>query len=135
MERLSEWLAAYKRAWETQDADAFVRLFTPECEYRDTPFMEPVPGAEFHAFWRALSKLQQDNHINLEVLGEASGNRVVVNWQAQSTRRGSDERREGDGIFVLTFAPDGRCSDVREWQHWRPLGAPPEKRSFTWENS
>ena len=25
-------------------------------------------------------------------------------------------------FFVLTFAEDGRCSDLREWQHWRLLG-------------
>ena len=133
--QLSKWLADYKKAWETQDADAFVKLFTPACEYRDTPFIEPVPGREFHAFWRALAKLQKDNRIDFEILGEASGNRAVVNWQATSTRRDTAERREGNGIFVLTFAEDGRCRDVREWQHWHPVGAALEKRSFTWENS
>jgi hypothetical protein len=133
--RLRKWLDAYKQAWEKQDADAFVKLFTDDCEYRDTPFMEPVPGKEFHAFWRALAKRQQDNHIDFEILGQASQNRAIVNWQASSTQRGTTERREGNGIFVLTFANDGRCSDVREWQHWHPVGAPLEKRSFTWENS
>lgn len=135
MQRVTQWLATYKTSWETQDADLFVTLFTPDCEYRDTPWIEPVPGREFHAFWRALAKIQQDNHIELQILGPASGDRVVVNWQARSTRRGIGERREGNGIFVLTFAHDGRCSDVREWQHWRAVGAPLEKRAFTWENS
>jgi hypothetical protein len=135
IDHLTKWLDAYKRAWEMQDADAFVRLFTSDCEYRDTPFVEPVPGKEFHAFWRALARIQQDNHIDFEVLGEASGRRTVVNWRANSTRRGTAERREGNGIFVLTFAPDGHCSDVREWQHWHEVGTPLEKRSFTWETS
>ncbi len=129
---LSDWLAAYKRAWEMQDADLFVTLFTPDCEYRDTPYKEPVPAPEFHAFWRALAKRQQDNRIDFEILGHASGNRAVVNWEATSTRRASGERREGNGIFVLTFAEDGRCSDVREWQHWHLVGAPLEKREFIW---
>jgi hypothetical protein len=133
--QLTQWLDAYKRSWEKQDPDAFVKLFTQGCEYRDTPFIEPVPGREFHAFWRALAEHQQDNHIDLEILGFASGDRAIVNWRAESTRRGTTERREGNGIFVLSFAPDGRCSDVREWQHWHPVGAPLEKRSFTWENS
>lgn len=135
VEQLSRWLAAYKRSWETQDPDAFVQLFTLDCEYRDTPFIEPVNGREFHAFWRALAEIQQDNHIDFEILGFASGNRAIVNWHATSTRRGTGECREGDGIFVLTFDAEGRCSDVREWQHWHPVGAPLEKRSFTWENS
>ena len=133
--QLTKWLDAYKHAWETQDADAFVKLFTGDCEYRDTPFIEPVPGKEFHAFWRSLAKLQQENHIDFEILGFTEDGRAVVNWQAQCTRRGTTERREGNGIFVLSFHADGRCADVREWQHWHPLGAPLEKRSFTWENS
>jgi hypothetical protein len=33
---------------------------------------------------------------------------------------------------MLTFAEDGRCSDVLEWQHWRQVGAPLETRDFTW---
>ena len=132
---LTKWLAAYKQAWEKQDADLFVTLFTHDCEYRDTPFIEPVHGRDFHAFWQALAKVQQDNHIDLQILAQTPDNRVIVNWQAASTRRGAGERREGNGIFVLTFAADGRCSDAREWQHWHPVGVPLDKRSFTWENS
>lgn len=134
-DQVSDWLARYKRAWEGQNPDLFVTLFTEGCEYRDTPFVEPVPGPEFHAFWTALALKQQDNHIDLTILGEPFGDRVVVNWTAATTRRGSDERRDGNGIFVLTFDAQGRCSDVREWQHWHPVGAPLEKRSFTWQKS
>jgi hypothetical protein len=133
--RLTKWLAAYKKAWEQQDADAFVNLFTTDCEYRDTPFIEPVPGSEFRAFWRALAEIQQDNHIEFEIPVPPAGNRAVVNWWAVSTRKGTMERRQGNGIFLLTFAPDGRCSDLREWQHWHPADAPLEKRGFTRQNS
>jgi hypothetical protein len=129
---LSNWLDTYKRAWETQDADLFVTLFTPDCEYRDTPYKEPVPGREFHRYWQALATRQKDNRIDFEILGWASRNRAIVNWEATSTRRATGERREGNGIFMLTFAEDGRCSAVLEWQHWRPAGAPLEKRDFTW---
>ena len=134
MQQLTDWLTAYKRAWETQDADTFVNLFTGTSEYRDTPFMEPVPHADFHAFWRALAGLQKENAIDFEVLCQ-SDDRAVVNWRAESTRRDTGERREGNGIFLLTFAADGRCSELREWQHWHPKGVPPERRSFTWKNS
>ena len=131
---LGNWLAAYKKSWESQDPELFASLFSKECAYRDTPFVEPVPGAEFRAFWRALAKLQSDNHIEFEVLGLV-GDRAIVNWHAFSTRTANRERREGDGIFVLSFAADGRCSDVREWQHWRIAGSPLEKRSFTWDKA
>jgi hypothetical protein len=86
-------------------------LSAEDCAYRDTPFVEPVPGPEFAGFWRALAKLRSDNHIEFEVLALKS-DRAIVDWHAFSRRTTTGERREGDGIFVLTFATDGRCRDV-----------------------
>lgn len=129
---VSDWLARYKRSWETQDADLFVTLFTPTCEYRDNPWIEPVPGREFHAFWKALATIQRDNHIDLEIMG-LKGDRAIVNWKARYTRLPAGEKKLGNGIFRLTFAPDGRVSDLLEWQHWTLEGAPLEKRVFTWK--
>lgn len=134
-QQLSQWLATYKLAWEQQDPYVFVRLFTPDCEYRDHPFIEPVKGYEFQAFWRALAETQQENQIDFEILGFTPDQRAIVNWQATTTRRGTNERREGNGIFVLTFEAEGRCSDLREWQHWHPIGAPLEKRSINWRTT
>ncbi|RWQ70201.1 MAG: nuclear transport factor 2 family protein [Mesorhizobium sp.] len=133
-EQLQSWVARYKQAWETQDADLFVTLFARDCEYRETPFMEPVPGRELHAFWQALAERQQDNHIVLEILCQPSPDRVLINWQAETTRRGTSEQREGNGIFLLTFSGD-RCSDVLEWQHWHGAGEAPDKASFTWKKA
>jgi SnoaL-like protein len=125
--QLLEWCAAYKKSWETQDPDLFVTLFTTDCSYRESPFMEPIPGREFYKFWQALAKWQQGNHIDFEILGWASNNRALLKWDATTTRRDSSEPREGSGIFLLTFDGTNRCSDVREWQHWHPRGAPLEK--------
>src|ERR1700728_4687862 len=122
--QLSHWCAQYKRAWETQDPDLFVTLFSSDCGYRDTPFTEPIPGRAFHKFWRALAEKKQDNRIEFEILGQASGNRAILKWDAISTRRSTGERREGCGIFLLTFGADNRCSDVWEWQHWHLVGTP-----------
>jgi hypothetical protein len=65
---LDKWLAAYKKSWESQDPALFAGLFTEDYAYRDAPFVERVPGPEFAAFWRALAKLQSDDHIEFEVL-------------------------------------------------------------------
>ena len=32
--------------------------------------------------------------------------------------------------MLLTFATDGRCRVLREWQHGRVLGTPDETRMF-----
>jgi hypothetical protein len=51
------WLAAYGRAWERRDAQAFAALFTPDVRYHWTPFEEPRVGrdAVAEAFERPLS--------------------------------------------------------------------------------
>jgi SnoaL-like domain len=123
---MSEWCLDYKRAWETQDAALFVGLFTPDCEYRETPFSEPVPGSAFYDFWQALAQTQRDNHIDLEILGWASGSRAILRWDATTNDRQNGEHSTGSGVFLLTFSADDRCSDVREWQHWHRTGDPLE---------
>ena len=120
---LEDWLTRYKRAWENQDPDLFVTLFSDDATYRERPFMEDVHGNDFHQFWSDLATRQADNQITLEVVA-VKDQTGVVNWRANSTRVASGERREGNGIFVLTFEPDGRCSRVREWQDWRRVGDP-----------
>jgi hypothetical protein len=127
---LDDWLDAFKQAWETQNADKIVPLFTADCEYRCTPFTEPVLGKDLRTFWQALAREQQDNHFDYEILGETFANRAVVHWNSSSTKRGTTQRHETNGIFLLTFERDGLCSDLREWWHLHPVGAPLEKRWF-----
>lgn len=124
--QLTAWLKEYKKAWETQDTAIFVSLFTDECEYRCTPFTEPVLRRDFRAFWHALAQEQQDNQIEFEILAEPVASRAIVNWRASSTRKRTGKRHNTDGILLLTFSHAGRCSDLREWWHLHPLGAPLE---------
>jgi len=138
-EQISKWIADFKHSWETQDAGQFVSLFTENCEYRDTPFMEPVLGPEFRAFWEALAKRQQENHIDFQICGQPSPNRVIATWQATTRAAaavpGTWEHREGNGVVLLTFDDSGRCSDFFEWQHWHVIGTPLDRRAFTWKAS
>ena len=123
----SEWLDKYKRAWETQDSDLFVTLFSDTCHYRISPFTLPIPRRAFREFWQSLAARQKDNRIAFEILGAASGNRAIVKWHAYTRIPATGEQREGSGIFLLTFDDNARCSDLCEWQHWRPAGAPFER--------
>jgi hypothetical protein len=127
MRLLSEWCSNYKRAWETQDPALFVSLFTPDCEYRESPFAEPVPGSAFYDFWGALAQTQKDNHIDIEILGWAPGNRAILKWDATTRNPKNGEHQTGSGVFLLRFSVDGQCSDVREWQHWHRTGDPLEQ--------
>lgn len=117
------WLAAFKAAWEAQDAAQFLALFAPGCEYRDTPFSAPVPYAEFTQFWTDLATEQEDNDMQFERVEVLDASRAIAFWRAFTTRRASGERMEGDGVMALTFDAHGKCSDLREWQHARVAGS------------
>ena len=117
---VTAWMDSYKRSWEKQDADAFVTLFTGDAVYRDTPFDEPFQGPDFHAVWTELATRQSDNRFDFEVMA-VSGEMAFVHWWGTTTRVPSGERSKGDGMFVLYFHDDGRCRELREWQHWLPV--------------
>ncbi|MEX2650264.1 MAG: nuclear transport factor 2 family protein [Alphaproteobacteria bacterium] len=118
---LTKWITAYKRSYETDDADLMVTLFTPDAMYQVSPFAEPSHGRDFHAMWSGGKKRRTGNHIALEIW-HIDGNMAVVQWLAHAIyfEKGL---RQGNGIFRLEFAPDGRCAALYEWQHWRWLEA------------
>ena len=133
---VTAWMDGYKRSWEEQDADTFVTLFTGDAVYLDTPFAEPLHGPDFHADWIDLATRQSDNRFDFKVMA-VTGDMAVVNWWGTTTcvpsdmllpgmlastnRDNSRQRSKGDGIFVLYFQDDGRCRELREWQHWIPV--------------
>jgi len=119
--QLLVWLEKYKSSWEQQDSKAFSELFTPDARYRETPFLEFVHGPEFRAFWEDLATKQADNRFHYEVLF-SKNDQAVVHWKASTTWIASNERRVGDGIFLLTFSSDFRCTELLEWQHWQAEG-------------
>lgn len=47
-QRIADWADAYRRAWETADADLLVGLFTEDATYRSTVFAEPHRGHMSH---------------------------------------------------------------------------------------
>lgn len=124
------WLDRFKAVWEAQDPTRFAALFSAGSEYRDTPFSVPIPFAEFEQFWADLAQEQTENHMvfeRVEVVGPTS---AIAFWRAFTTRRASGERMEGDGVMALSFDSEGKCSDLREWQHARVAGSLLVKRTF-----
>jgi hypothetical protein len=45
-EDVREVLDIYVRAWETQDPDLIVRIFTPEATYHERVLGDPIPDRE-----------------------------------------------------------------------------------------
>jgi ketosteroid isomerase-like protein len=117
---LERWLAGYEQAWRSRDATRAAELFTPEAVYRETPFDEPKRGqAGIHAYWSSVTEDQRDIDFESKVLA-VNGQTGIAHWSATFVSASTGTRVELDGVFVLTFADDGRCSELREWWHLRP---------------
>ncbi len=52
--RIRDWLAAYHRAWSTDDPKDIRRLFTEDVRYLTAPYREPLEGIDaVEEFWVA----------------------------------------------------------------------------------
>lgn len=115
---VQEWVEAYGRAWQEQDADAVVALFTEDAEYRSSPFGEPgIGSAGIRDYWTRVTSTQEDADVRMGT-PIVAGDRVVVEWWA--TMRDEGEEITLPGCLLLRFAPDGRCATLREYWHVEP---------------
>ena len=116
---LDRWLETYGRAWIDRDPDAAARLFTEDVTYHETPFDEPARGIEgVRRYWAENTDVQREVRFRHEILA-LEGSRAIARWWAGYVRPATNVRAELDGIFLLEFAPDGRCRMLQEWWHRR----------------
>jgi|SRR5215203_3058419 len=119
MERatFTNWLDAYKRAWEARDPEAAADVFTADATYQETPFEEPVRGRRgIRDYWFDATRYQEGIEFSYEVLAttETGG---IAHWRSEFTRLTSDSAVELDGIFLVELDADGKCTEFREWWH------------------
>jgi ketosteroid isomerase-like protein len=117
---VADWLAAYGRAWETRDADAASALFARDAEYFETPYSEPFVGPEgVRNYWAKVTADQRDIEFESQIVGTADRTSAAT-WRATFTLASSGAFVELDGVFLLEFDDEGRCTKLREWWHARP---------------
>jgi hypothetical protein len=113
------WLDAYGRVWEGGDKENVRALYTEDVRYYETPFDEPLQGVEaVYGYAAEAGTAQKDIrfwHEPLAVIGDTG----IARWGASFVRVPSGVKVELDGMFMISFAPDGRCRELREWWHRR----------------
>jgi hypothetical protein len=114
---LADWLDRYGAAWEARDADLAASLFSAGATYQVTPYEEPHRGpAGVRAYWADVTAGQRNVQFGYEILAVA-GNTGIAHWHAAFDVADSPAHLRLNGIFVLDFDADGRCSRLREWWH------------------
>ena len=96
-------------------------LFTEDATYAIGPFAEVWEGRD-EIVRRWTSGAQDEVEYAYEILA-AEGDTGVAHWNVTAHSEGATSRGEWDGILLITFAPDRRCSNHREWLVHRELPA------------
>lgn len=117
-----EWMDAYERAWRTAGTDALAGLFHADASYRMSPYEPPAQGlGAIGELWeRERAGPDEGFAMNREVValdGDTAVARIAVTYD-----HGNDYR----DLWIVRFAPDGRCTEFEEWPFWpgQPLAPP-----------
>lgn len=125
-DRLGAWLDRFGRAWETRDPELAAALFSEEGSYRETPFAEPLTGADqIRAHWSSLPRAREDIEFTYEILA-ATESWGIAHWRGSYTLVEPEMRVEIDGILLIALDAEGACRDFREWsnRHEGPIHSP-----------
>ena len=110
-----EILDTYIRAWEQQDPDLIVTIFTPAATYAERVLGEPIPDREaIRAYWE--TKVVQDQaNITCKLLNfYVDGDTVIAEWLAEFDDLAQGVRKRMQEIAVLVFE-DGLVASLREY--------------------
>ena len=79
-----EVLDTYIRAWETQDPDLIVTIFTPAATYHERVMQDPIPDREaIREYWQAKVAGTQANITCRLVNLYLDGDIAIAEWLAE----------------------------------------------------
>jgi len=110
-----EVLGVYIKAWETQDPDLIVTIFTPDATYHERVLQDPIPDRDaIRRYWET-KVVQSQANITCELLSlYLDGNTVIAEWLAEFDDLAKGERKRMLEIAVLTFKGE-LISSLREY--------------------
>lgn len=117
-----EALATYIKAWETQDPDLIVTIFTPAATYHERVLQNPIPDREaIRCYWETKVARDQAN-IRCDLLNMyVDGDTVIAEWLAEFDDLTQGVRKRMREIAVLVF--EGRLiASLREYWASEQIG-------------
>lgn len=112
--QVEAWLRAYGAAWTGRNADAVVKIFTPNATYRDHAFQPAYVGSKaIHGYW-AKTTADQSDIAFASTVWSVEGNVAIAHWTAAFKAGPKKTPAKLDGVFRLTFQ-GGQVSELREW--------------------
>src|ERR1700722_8018219 len=114
--QVATWLAGYELAWRLPGTDGLTRIFTTGARYSQGPYDQPVIGLSAIARMWDAERDGPDEVFELttEIIA-VDGATAVVRAQVWYGDPVSQEYRD---LWIIKFAPDGRCESFEEWPFW-----------------
>lgn len=115
-EQVRAWVAAYEQAWRSPGTDALAGIFTPDASYRQGPYVEPVVGLP------AIARMWEETRDGPDEVFTMTSEVVAVDGDVgvvrAEVRYGDPVDQEYRDLWIMRFAPDGRCRAYEEWPFW-----------------
>jgi ketosteroid isomerase-like protein len=117
-------IAVYIKAWETQDPDLIVTIFTPAATYHERVMQNPIPDREaIRAYWQSKVVGAQANISCRLVNLYLDGDTAIAEWEAEFDDMAQGVRKRMKEIAVLEF--EGRqIASLREYWASESIGQP-----------
>jgi ketosteroid isomerase-like protein len=117
---LERWLAAYRKAWTSDDRDDIAALFTDDATYSPWPFSQPWSGRDqIVAKWidRGDSKRPWSfEHDILAFEGDTGVVRGVTHYDPYE----DDPEATYSNVWLVRLDSDGRAKEFAEWWIEKP---------------
>ncbi len=118
-----EVIATYIRAWETQDPNLIVTIFTPDATYHERVMQAPIPDREaIRRYWQSKVVGGQANISCRLVNLYLDGDTAVAEWEAEFDDVAQSVRKRMKEIAVLVFE-GRRIASLREYWASETVGA------------
>jgi ketosteroid isomerase-like protein len=117
-----EVIDVYIRAWETQDPDLIVTIFTESATYHERVLRAPIPNRDaIRRYWETKVVEDQAN-IKCELLNVyLDGTTAIAEWEAEFDDVAQGARKRMREIAVLDFEGQ-QISALREYWSSERLG-------------
>lgn len=113
---MTDWVAAYERAWRAPGTEMLGEIFTEDAVYRQGPYDEPVTGlAAIADMWEFEREGPDEVFRMSHDIVAVDGLVAVVRAEVLYGEPVSQEYRD---LWVIRFADDGRCTSFEEWPFW-----------------
>jgi ketosteroid isomerase-like protein len=112
------WLDRYIGAWRANDAELINPLFTDDAVYRYRPYDDPEQTATGNVAIAESWLEEPDAPGTWEAAYEpyaVEGDRAVAVGFSRYLATDTEPERTYHNAYLLRFAPDGRCSEFREF--------------------